>query len=564
MDISQTLSKSNYIERFINTKVDIEKSIPFGFSSDTSGTVNNKTKTYTYGKRNIEENLPFNSDSIYRMASQSKFMGTVGFLKLIDKGLVTWDTPLKDFLPEFAAETMGVIQPYEVKSYEKLLINPLFSFKDSNIITIHHEDHPFSENDWVSLEWSNGLLDIGKCELPTVNGIPGFQIFNVFSIFGITRNTYNIQTAAKATNESFCGGFVKIKKVITGVKRSIFLSPDKMLINPKVKTYYYKLIPLKRELTILDILTHGLGWSYYAYAMLYMSFGYSKDPIKSNIQAGIWNELGIPVGVPLNCFKCGIREWSRLASNVPLLYQPGEDWSYGPQLSLLGALIETIDGRSLETYMNEELWLPLGMRDTGFFIRDQEKKERLCELYVNIPKIVLKFMGRDIIYQFAPIQEAQKCIYEGPQSLCFIDGGMYTTVNDYLKFLGSLLDGDILSKEMINIISEYETCFDVSNLGSVASYSSGMGLSNSGIVRDGILKNLKWGLGVGKVRSGIITWAGVFGTRFLIDFNKKIAYNVGTNVIGPPAGSFDVDLIELNYKTMNDIDYNLILSELFL
>ena len=554
------MNKINYIKKYINTKVDIDQSVPFGFVSSVSSISPPVGDKYLYGKRNIEENLPFESDSIYRMASQSKFMGTVAFLKLIDRGIVTWDTPLKDYLPEFSAETLGVIEPYQLKSTtERVWFNPLITQENSNLIIVNVENS-FTEGDYISLEWSNGPLDTSKNELPTVNGLNGFEVFNIFKIHNVTSHKFHIRVSSTANISGSCGGFIKVRLLEKGVKRSIFLGPSKVYINPVVETYYYQLKPLKRELTILDVLTHGLGWSYYTYAMLYMSFGYSKDIVKNNIQAGIWNELGLPVGIPLSCYKCGIREWSRLASNIPLLYQPGEDWSYGPQLSLLGALIEEIDGRSTQQYLTEELWEPLGMKDTGFFLSNEDQKQRLCELYVNMPKIILKFMGENFIHQFQPIQEAHKCLYEGPKSLCLIDSGMYTTVDDYSKFLGSFFDGSILSDQMLNILSKYETPFDVTNLGSVSSYSFASGTTER---CDGILKKIKWGLGVGKVTDkSILTWAGVLGTRFLIDFEEKIAYNVGTNVIGPPAGSFDVELIELSHKPMIDIDYKLILADL--
>ncbi|MBA3551220.1 beta-lactamase family protein, partial [Patescibacteria group bacterium] len=92
------MDKINYIKKYINTTVDIDQTVPFGFVS--SVTADGSNQMYLHGSRNIEEKLPFEANSIYRMASQSKFMGTVAFLKLIDQGRVTWDTPLKNYLPE--------------------------------------------------------------------------------------------------------------------------------------------------------------------------------------------------------------------------------------------------------------------------------------------------------------------------------------------------------------------------------------------------------------------------------------------------------------------------------
>jgi len=570
------LDKNNYIEAYINTKVDKERSIPFGFTSsvDKSGNSN----MYMHGFQDLEQGIPFKEDSIYRMASQSKFMGTTAFLKLIDKGLVDWSAPLSKYLPEYSSDHIKVINPYISHKKIRVLSDGIYTTVDSNIIYIRksfndNSDDDLREGDYISLEWANGNLNNAEFKLPEINGIPGFELFNIHKIVKADKKGYNIVLHTKANTTGYCGKYIKIIKVEKGVLRSICFSPDKMFINPKISTYYYTLQPLKRELTILDVLTHGIGWVYYSSALLYACFGYQSDSIKSNIQAGIWNELGIPVGVPRNYYKCGIREWVRLASNVPLLYQPGEDWSYGPQLSILGALIEIIDGRSVNEYMKEELWKPLGMNNTGFFDPNEEK---LCKLYVNMPRIVLKFMGDDILEQFPPVFEANNCLTEGPRTLCLIDCGMYTTVNDYLKFLKMFLtkNNGILSDEMIKIISTYETCYDVSNLSSISSYISS---GQDEIKREKLLKDIKWGLGVGVMKGCkaipgnkdnenelAITWGGVLGTRFLIDFCAGVAYNVGTNVIGPPAGTFDSDLIELNYKPMNKSDYDLILAELVL
>jgi CubicO group peptidase (beta-lactamase class C family) len=320
-----------------------------------------------------------------------------------------------------------------------------------------------------------------------------------------------------------------------------------------------------------------------------MSFGYASDSLKRDIQAGIWNELGLPVGLPLSCYKCSIREWVKLAANIPLLYQPGEDWSYGPQLSILGSLIEIIDGRKVDQYMKDEIWDPLQMNDTGFFIQDSDpnytdKVNRVAKLYVNIPKIVTKFIGTEI--PFPPIYEAQTCLYAGNRNLSLIDSGMYTTIKDFMKFMKMYLNRgrsdtgvQIISEDIINILSTYHVCYDVSNLSTVDGYSSGLAISPSKspsvIRRKRLLTEMQWGLKVGTIKGcknlhsdnheiRAITWAGVLGTRFLIDFCSGVAYNAGTNVIGPPAGTIDSDLIELNYKPLDKEGYSRVVRELFI
>ena len=141
----------------------------------------------------------------------------------------------------------------------------------------------------------------------------------------------------------------------------------------------------------------------------------------------------------------------------------------------------------------------------------------------------------------------------------------------------------ILSEGMIDIVSTYQTCYDVTNLSTVSGYSSGLSLPISGtksdIKRQLLLTAMKWGIGVGTIQGcknnpyksentdseiNAITWAGVLGTRFLIDFCSGVAYNVGTNVIGPPAGTVDADLIELNYKEMSKEGYKQMVRNILL
>lgn len=575
------LSKEKYIHRYINTQVDIKGTIPFGFTSsiDREG----KTKIYTYGKRNIEENLPFEADSIYRMASQSKFMGVVGFLKMVDNTTVELTDLLKDYIPEYSKENMSVIQPYNPKGYRHILENSITL--DNGKILIYHPMHPFKPGDYISLQWNNGPLEQAKLSLPDYDDISAYDIYNIHKIETVDKNSYVINFPNNNNTKLLTlEGSVVILKVDSDVHRSVCLKAGKKIVNPIIETYYYKKEPLKRDLTVLDVLTHGLGWSYFSSKFMYMSFGYANNTLVRDIQAGLWCELKIPVGIPSDCYSDGIQEWVKKASQIPLLYQPGEDWSYGPQLSILGSLIEIIDGRNVDNYMKEEIWEPLSMKDTGFFLNEndpdyEDKKNRLCMLYANVPNLILKFLGQEI--PFPPIYEIHPCIYEGLQKLKFIDSGMFTTVNDYLKFMKMLLNNgktdngiQILSGDMIKLLSTYRGNYNLTNLSSASSYSDSLAIPlfpkhNSEIRREKILQNMSWGIGVGTI-SGCqnnpynkpyetlaISWAGILGTRFLIDFCSGIAYNVGTNVVGPPAGIFDSDLIEMIYKelTQNECKY---------
>ena len=65
----------------------------------------------------------------------------------------------------------------------------------------------------------------------------------------------------------------------------------------------------------------------------------------------------------------GTVEYANLVGRLPLAFEPGERWMYGFSIDVLGAVLEVLSGKSLGEYLKENLFDPLGMRDTGFPIK---------------------------------------------------------------------------------------------------------------------------------------------------------------------------------------------------
>lgn len=68
--------------------------------------------------------------------------------------------------------------------------------------------------------------------------------------------------------------------------------------------------------------------------------------------------------------------------SVPLSFHPGTHWLYGLSLDIIGAVIEVVSGQKFGTFMKEQLFDPLGMRDTGFFVKP-DQIGRLAVLYAE-------------------------------------------------------------------------------------------------------------------------------------------------------------------------------------
>src|SRR5262245_14539389 len=78
------------------------------------------------------------------------------------------------------------------------------------------------------------------------------------------------------------------------------------------------------------------------------------------------------------------KEFLDKLGSLPLLHQPGSTWDYGFGLDVLGLVIEKVSGQPLGRYLEEQVFKPLGMRDTGFSV-PPEKMKRYAKAFTNDP-----------------------------------------------------------------------------------------------------------------------------------------------------------------------------------
>jgi CubicO group peptidase (beta-lactamase class C family) len=113
------------------------------------------------------------------------------------------------------------------------------------------------------------------------------------------------------------------------------------------------------------------------------------------------------------------------ALDLPLLFDPGEGWTYGIGIDWVGRMVEAVSGERLGAHLQRTIFAPLGMADTSFRIRD-DMRTRLASVYAR---------GAD--GALAPIA------FEVPQDPEFEmgGGGLYSTARDYLAFARMILNG---------------------------------------------------------------------------------------------------------------------------
>ena len=240
--------------------------------------------------------------------------------------------------------------------------------------------------------------------------------------------------------------------------------------------------PLKRPITIKDLLRHtsGITYGFYGYGIVHELYA----------EADLFNA------------DLGNAEFVERVARLPLQEQPGARWDYGHSTDVLGRVIEVVSGQSLYQFEKQRLLDPLEMNETAFFVADSSKRPRIAEPMPNDRAISPTTTLRDVML---------------PRRVESGGAGLVGTIGDYARFCQMLLNGGTyqghtyLKPETIKqMASDYigpET-----GIGRGDAYypgdTSGFGLGFA--VRTSVPANTQWPLGEYR-------WDGVGGTFFFID-----------------------------------------------
>jgi CubicO group peptidase (beta-lactamase class C family) len=174
-------------------------------------------------------------------------------------------------------------------------------------------------------------------------------------------------------------------------------------------------VPAHRAITVADVVTFRLGWG--------LDF---EAPWPQPLFEAL-GDLRIGGGPPQPQLCPEPDEWLRRLSTLPLLYQPGERWLYDTGADVLGVLVARAAGQPLDTFLQEQVFEPLGMVDTGF---STPHLDRLGTTYT-----VDQETGARVVYD-PPAGQWSK-----PPAFPSGGGGLVSTVDDYFRFARMLLAG---------------------------------------------------------------------------------------------------------------------------
>ena len=266
----------------------------------------------------------------------------------------------------------------------------------------------------------------------------------------------------------------------------------------------YTTIKRTKDITIRQLLTHTSGIGY--------------DFIDGNpaIKAIYHKKKQDFMGYGVLCFcdqDVTIGESIRKLSNVPLHHEPGEKYTYGIGLDVLGYMIEIVSNKTLDVFFKEEIFDPLEMKDTYFYIPD-DKSERLVpvQTFNSGLSYNTNIANNDSWVIFEDKRFNVNYPVEGDRVFFAGGCGLSSTVRDYYNFLSIFInEGKFKEKQIIE-----KTTNDLIYKNQLSEEFN----TSIGLVFGITSKNDKW-FNEGKTE-GVLHWGGYWNTNFFADNKNKL------------------------------------------
>ena len=274
---------------------------------------------------------------------------------------------------------------------------------------------------------------------------------------------------------------------------------------------------IKSPMTVQDLMRHTSGLTY------------GGRPDTSGAAASLY-----PSGVQAMKMN-GANEFMEKITKVPLVYQPGTVFEYSLSFDVLGAVIEKVSGKSLDSYLRESIWKPLSMNDTGFYVPETDKSRQAYAFKLN------------------PLDNSPQSITPLEKGVNFECGGGCSlgTVPDYLKFGQMLVNGGelngqrILSPAMIKLMtSDHMNKNIINRVANIEPHREGYGFGL------GVAVRTEPGLAAVPGNVGEYTWNGAYGTGFFADPQAKLVVVFGTAAPGDLRKYYREQIQNLVYGAM--------------
>src|SRR6202163_4351743 len=245
------------------------------------------------------------------------------------------------------------------------------------------------------------------------------------------------------------------------------------------------LVPLRRPMTVQDLLRHTSGITYEYIGNGLVQPLYQQSKVHSR--------------------KISNAEHATLVASLPLMCQPGAEWNYSRSTDILGRIIEVVSGKTLSAFLTERIFAPLQMAETAFHT-SEENAGRLAEPFPTDPWTGDKVQLFNMLEK--PVMESG-------------GGGLVSTTMDYARFCQMLLSGGaldcnrIIGRKTLQLMASDHLGPEVKlngHLVGLPGHSFGLGFA----VRT------QPGMAPFAGSVGQFFWSGVAGTFFWIDPREEL------------------------------------------
>ncbi len=255
---------------------------------------------------------------------------------------------------------------------------------------------------------------------------------------------------------------------------------------------------MKRPPTMREIMSHTAGFGY----------GLAEEhPVDK-----LYREKAV-LSAP------NLQEMINRTAQIPLMFQPGADWSYSSSVDIQGYIIEKLSGQTLGQFMQQRIFAPLKMPDTAFFT-GPEKASRLAAVYA-FDRDLNKITEAKVLFGVAMPD------YTKPPTNESGGGGLVSTTMDYARFSQMLANGGeldgvrLLAPATVELMGTNVIPKNVlvnSNGTSVARFNEAVGFGlDFQVATDARASGSLQG-------DGSISWGGAAGTWFWVDPTNDLIF----------------------------------------
>jgi CubicO group peptidase (beta-lactamase class C family) len=263
----------------------------------------------------------------------------------------------------------------------------------------------------------------------------------------------------------------------------------------------------KAPITIRHLMTHTSGLGYTII---------QRGPIKAAYEdagliAGQISRTPFP-GLERGKAVPSLALFADRLAEMPLVYEPGTQWSYSVGLDLLGRVIEVVSGKSFEAFLAERIFAPCGMTSTWFQVPASEARRLTTNYAAAAGALVPIDAGKDSIYLEKP-------------AFPFGGSGLVSSPRDYDRFLEMLAGfGEIGGKR---VMGERAVRLSTGNL-------LPEGVAGPSMMAPASHFGAGGRVGIGR-EAGIFGWAGAAGTVATVDMRRGIRSSIFVQFMPPTA-----------------------------